>query len=111
MILERGNELHLLEGMPRAWCRPGAVNRLRGIPTAFGPVDLEVRVAADGRVATVAFTPPAREPASRVVLHLESFGRAAESVRVNGAPVARDATPLPPGAPARIEVQFAAGSR
>jgi len=112
MILERGDDLHLLQGMPRAWCRPGAVNRLVGIPTAFGPVDLEGRVAADGRTATVAFTPPAREPAARVVLHLESFGRAAESVRLNGAPVAGDAVPLPPGAPARIEIRFAApGSR
>jgi hypothetical protein len=104
MILERGDELHLLEGMPRAWCRPGAVNRLAGIPTAFGPVDLDVRVAGDGRVATVAFTPPAREPASRVVLHLESFGRAAESVRVNGAPVAGDPIALPPGRVATVTV-------
>ncbi len=110
MILERGDELHLLEGMPRAWCRPGAVNRLVGIPTAFGPVDLEVRIEADGRTVTVAFTPPAREPALRTVLHLESFGRAAESVRVNGTHVAGDAIPLPPGAPARIELEFASAA-
>ena len=42
-ILERGDELHLLEGMPAAWAKPGAVTRLKAMPTEFGPMSLEVR--------------------------------------------------------------------
>ena len=35
LILERGNELHLFEGMPAKWARPGAVTRCETSPPSL----------------------------------------------------------------------------
>jgi len=94
MVLERGDELHMLEGMPRAWAKPGAKNRLKDIPTIFGLVSLALRVSGDGRTAALDITPPRREPAKKLVVHLEHFGRDVESVKVNGKMVAGDSLTL-----------------
>jgi hypothetical protein len=51
LALDRGDELHLLEGLPREWTRPGMVTRLNGVCTPFGPLYLELRVADDGKTA------------------------------------------------------------
>ena len=34
--LDRGEDLHLLEGFPREWAGPGMVTRLNGVLTPFG---------------------------------------------------------------------------
>ena len=70
LALERGNDLHLLEGMPRRWTEPGAVTRLRDVPTEFGPLSMTLEVAKNGSHATLKLTPPRRTPPSRIVLHL-----------------------------------------
>jgi hypothetical protein len=80
LVLERGTELHLLEGMPREWARAGMATRLNGIQTVFGPVDLEVKVAPDGKTAAVHLKGAARTPPSRVVLHLAGWSGAAGTV-------------------------------
>ncbi|MBN1343124.1 MAG: hypothetical protein JXQ73_10615 [Phycisphaerae bacterium] len=73
LVLERGDELHLLEGMPAKWARPGCLTKLDGIITEFGPLSLECRVAADGKSATLRVTPPERSRPSRVVLHVSGW--------------------------------------
>jgi hypothetical protein len=73
LILERGNELHLFEGMPASWARPGAVTRLRDIATEFGPVSLEFHVSKDGASGVLKLTPPRRTPPSRIVLQLDNW--------------------------------------
>ncbi len=73
LVLERGNELHLLEGLPAAWVRPGMVTRANKIPTDFGPMSVELAVAADGRRAKFRLTTPKRTPPARIVLHLDSW--------------------------------------
>ena len=73
LILERGNELHLFEGMPARWAQPGAVTRAQDIATEFGPVSLELRVARDGASAILKLTPPQRTPPARIVLHLANW--------------------------------------
>jgi hypothetical protein len=70
LVLERSTELHLLEGMPAAWAKPGAVTRLKSMPTEFGPMSLEVAVAADGKTARVRVETPTRSRPERIVLHL-----------------------------------------
>ena len=70
LILERGGELHLLEGMPAAWAKPGAVTRLKDMLTDFGPMSLQVLVAADGKTAQVRVESPTRNRPQRIVLHL-----------------------------------------
>jgi len=53
LILERGEELHLCEGLPAEWVRPNMVTRVQGGSTDFGPVTFELRVNADGSQAHV----------------------------------------------------------
>jgi len=73
LVLERGSELHLLEGMPAEWAAPGKVTRLDGAMTEFGPASLTLAVAPDGRTARLELDPPRRSRPSRVVLHLDGW--------------------------------------
>lgn len=67
--IDRGDELHLLEGVPAQWLKPGMVTRLNGVATPFGPLYLTVSVAADGKTATLEIKPLAANCKS-VVVHL-----------------------------------------
>ena len=72
LALDRGDELHLLEGLPREWTRPGMVTRLNGVCTPFGPLHLELRVASDGKTARL----QARVPGiacKAIVVHLSGW--------------------------------------
>ncbi len=73
LVLERGDELHLLEGVPARWARPNAVTRAQGVVTTFGEMTLELRIASDGSAARLRVHPPTRTPASRVVVHLDGW--------------------------------------
>lgn len=73
LILERDNELHLLEGMPSTWTLPGAETRVDNVATSFGPISLEVKVAADNKTAWININPPKRDISAKLVLHLEQF--------------------------------------
>jgi len=73
LVLERGDELHLFEGLPAKWVRPGTVIGLRDILTEFGPMSLELRVAHDGSSASLELDPPRRTVSARIVLHLEGW--------------------------------------
>lgn len=84
LVLERGRELHLLEGKPSGWSRAGDVIRLTDIPTSFGPVSLSVRVAEDGHSGLIRVNPPERERVEKIVVHLEHFGRPVRSVQKDG---------------------------
>jgi hypothetical protein len=70
LVLERGDELHLFEGLPAAWLKSKSVVRLRGVLTEFGPINLELRVADDGRSVHLRVEPLKRNPPSAVHLHL-----------------------------------------
>ncbi len=84
LILERGVELHLLEGMPSAWSHAGDVIRLNDIPTSFGSMGMSVRVAEDGQSGWIRIMPPVRDRAERIVVHLEHFDHPVRSVRKEG---------------------------
>ena len=75
LVLERGGTLHLLEGMPRAWTRPGCEIRLEKIPTSFGEMSLGLLVHKEGDSAELNVRLPRREPPERVHVHLEHFER------------------------------------
>ena len=72
---DRGDELHLLEGMPPQWLGPGMVTRLNGVATPFGPLYLTVRVAKDGTIAVLEVKPLAAN-CTAIVVHLPSGRRA-----------------------------------
>ena len=67
--LDRGNELHLLEGFPREWARAGMITRLNGVATPFGPLHLTLKVDGAGKTATLEFKPVA-DNCKVVVVHL-----------------------------------------
>lgn len=73
LILERGSELHLLEGLPSHWTRPGAKIQMTDIPTSFGPVSFSLHVALGGESAVLKIVPPQREDIDKIVVHLEHF--------------------------------------
>lgn len=83
LVFERGEELHLLEGLPPTWLKPGAVTSVNKALTRFGEISLELRVSKDGRTATLSVTPPTRTPPRRLVVHLPG-GKTAD-LRQHGA--------------------------
>jgi tRNA/tmRNA/rRNA uracil-C5-methylase (TrmA/RlmC/RlmD family) len=80
VMLERGNELHLFEGLPVAWTKPGDKTVLKDIPTTFGKAGIELEMSKDGKFANVRIAVPDRENLEKVVLHLEQFDRKVKSV-------------------------------
>ena len=73
VVLERGEELHLLEGMPRAWLKPGSITNFEAVPTDFGPLSFVLYVDRTLREASLLFSLAARTPPSRVVVHLGAW--------------------------------------
>jgi len=107
MVLERGQELHLLEGMPIAWTEPGQTTKLTQIPTSFGDMNLQVDMAPDGKSAKLTCTPPTRAPVERLVVHAESFGRPVKNIRrADRQPTGATST-IPTNTPFTLTIEFA----
>jgi hypothetical protein len=73
LVLERGSELHLFEGLPAAWLVPGKSVRVQGVLTEFGPLSLELRADESGKRAKLRVEPPRRNPPEKIVLHLAGW--------------------------------------
>ena len=71
--LDRGGELHLFEGFPHEWAAPGMVTRLNGVLTPFGPLHLELRVAADGKSARLMMSKLKGPRPDKIVVHLSGL--------------------------------------
>jgi hypothetical protein len=69
LALDRGDEMHLLEGMPAKWLGPGMVTQLDGVATPFGPLHLTVQVQKDGKTAMLEVKPLAAN-CKTIVVHL-----------------------------------------
>jgi hypothetical protein len=67
--LDRGNELHLLEGMPAQWLKAGMTTRLNGVATPFGPLHMTVQVGQHSKTATLEVKPLAAN-CKCIVVHL-----------------------------------------
>jgi hypothetical protein len=70
LSFDREQELHLFEGLPPEWLKPGMATRLNGLVTPFGPLTLELKVAADGRTAGLKIAPLSDPACRRIVVHL-----------------------------------------
>ncbi len=80
LILERGSQLHLFEGLPRSWTKAGNKTQLTQIPTSFGDMDLTLTIADDGKTATIQVNPPKRKPPERIVIHTEHFAQIPKTI-------------------------------
>jgi hypothetical protein len=78
--LDRGGDLHLLEGFPREWAGPGMVTRLNGVLTPFGPLHLEVRVSPNGRSARVKMAALTGPKPAHIILHLTGLKERPETI-------------------------------
>ncbi len=94
LVLERGRELHLFEGLPPTWARPGAVTRVENVLTEFGPVTFELRVADDGSQATLNLDPPTRNPAGKIVVHLAGWSGREGTIELPGEGAVKRSIPL-----------------
>ena len=74
--LDRGDELHLLEGLPVEWTKPGMVTKLNGICTPFGKLTMELRIAEDGKSAKLHIGPLSDSSCRKVVVHLSGWASA-----------------------------------
>jgi hypothetical protein len=70
LAFERGQELHLFEGLPPQWLGPGMVTRLNGMGTMFGPLTLELKVDSDGKSARLKVEPLRSPECRKIVVHL-----------------------------------------
>jgi hypothetical protein len=71
--LDRGHELHLLEGLPLQWTRPGMVTRLKGIATPFGKLTMELKFADDGKTARLRVDPVSDTACQKIIVHLAGW--------------------------------------
>lgn len=71
LALDRGDELHLLEGFPPEWAGSGMTTRLNGIATPFGPLDMRLQVDSAATTATLELKPLAPNCKAVVVHHLD----------------------------------------
>lgn len=79
LIHERGDELHLLLGVPDGWLQDGKEIRIANAPTHFGTMSLHVRGTAGG--VEVKLSPPRRQPPSRILLHLPNSRRLVKGLK------------------------------
>jgi len=106
LLLERGQELHLLEGLPTTWTQPGRTTRLTQVPTSFGPVSLTLEVAPTGNSARLTCDPPQREPISSIVVHLENFARPVRSVKLAGRDLGESPPAIPTDRPFTLDLEL-----
>lgn len=81
--LDRGNELHLLEALPKQWVKAGAVTKLNGIRTPFGKINFSFTVNAKGDAAdlNLEFLDGVALP-EKIVLHKDTWtnGKGTENI-------------------------------
>jgi hypothetical protein len=73
LAFDRGDELHLLEGLPSAWLKPGGLLRLNGLRTPFGPLRLTLTVSQNGTVASLHIAPLSDSSCRKIVLHFGAW--------------------------------------
>jgi hypothetical protein len=73
LALDRGNEMHLFEGLPKQWTKPGMETRLDKIVTPFGPLSCSLRINDDGTKATLHVEPLGDATCKTIVVHLSNW--------------------------------------
>jgi len=72
--IDRGNDLHVFEALPKQWTKPGDVTKLNGIRTPFGRINLQLTVNNTGDKATMqlSFLDAGNLP-NNVVVHKDNW--------------------------------------
>jgi hypothetical protein len=73
LALDRDNELHLFEGLPKEWVRAGMVTKLNGVATPFGKLYLTLKVDDSGKTARLKVEKLPANSLERIVVHLDQW--------------------------------------
>ena len=73
LALGRDNELHLFEGLPKEWVKPGMVTSLNGIATPFGKLYLTLKVDDSGKSARLKVKKLPAGSLQKIVVHLDRW--------------------------------------
>jgi hypothetical protein len=76
LALDRGNELHLFEGLPAEWTKPGMKTALNGVATPFGPLTFSLEVAQDGKKASLKIESLSESRCEKISVHLSGWSSA-----------------------------------
>jgi hypothetical protein len=76
LALDRGNELHLLEGIPAEWRQAGMKTSMKDIATPFGKLSFIFEVNAQGTEATLTVDPLSDPSCKGIFVHLGDWGTA-----------------------------------
>ena len=68
--------MHLFEGLPAEWTKPGMTTRLDRVVTPFGELTIELGVASDGKSAILKVKPLSDSSCERIVVHLGGWASA-----------------------------------
>jgi hypothetical protein len=74
LALDRGTELHLLEGIPPEWLQAGMVTRLKEVATPFGKLSFALEVDEKGETASLSMEKLTDPSCTGVVVHLGEWG-------------------------------------
>jgi hypothetical protein len=77
LALDRGTEMHLLEGIPAEWLQPGMLTQLKEIATPFGKLSFTLQVEKDGKTASLQIDPLSDPSCSGIFVHLGAWGKSA----------------------------------
>ncbi|MHC4240114.1 MAG: hypothetical protein ACYSUC_10225, partial [Planctomycetota bacterium] len=80
LALDRDNELHLFEGLPKEWGRAGMVTKLSGIATPFGRLHLTLKVDDSGKTARLKVEKLPADSLERIVVHLDQWAGTGDKV-------------------------------
>ena len=83
--MDRGTELHLLEGIPEEWLRAGSTTSLQGVATPFGLLTMQLAVAKNGKTAKLTVEPLKDKSCTALVVHTRKLqsGRQSANVRLD----------------------------
>lgn len=71
--VDRGNELHLFEGLPKEWVKPGMETALNQIATPFGELTFSLKIDERGKIATLDIDSLSDNSCKKVVVHIDGW--------------------------------------
>jgi len=70
LVLDRGNDLHLLEGIPPEWTKPCMKTSVHEMFTPFGKLSFTLEISNDGKEACFHSQPVLDDSCNNIVVHL-----------------------------------------
>lgn len=79
IAIDRGDELHLFEGLPKEWTQPGMVTSLKEVATPFGKLTFSLKVDNSGKEAILEIDKISDSSCKKIVIHKSGWALIDES--------------------------------